>query len=132
MENSVDIRDQPIEKRQCRFADEKLTNSLRPYSFASCLSEELIKLELEYCNCTGFTSPPECNLKSIYFYNIGISIMKHYMVDQQFYCSYAGAFCLAKASLAEKVRSMHSRHEIMCMTSCIEMEINVIMYVHLK
>lgn len=63
MDNSKNIREESIGKRQCRFPDERLPeNASLPYSFAACLIYRRVALELEHCNCTIHTSPIECKL----------------------------------------------------------------------
>lgn len=60
-ENSDIIREESIEKRQCRFPDERSPEGASlPYSFAACLIYRRVFIELELCNCTIHTSPIEC------------------------------------------------------------------------
>lgn len=61
VENAINIREESIEKRQCRFPDERFPeNASLSYSFAACLIYRRVALELELCNCTIHTSPIEC------------------------------------------------------------------------
>lgn len=62
IENDAGVRDVSIEKRQCRFPDERWPlNASLPYSFNSCLIYTRIQIELELCNCTLHFAPIECN-----------------------------------------------------------------------
>lgn len=58
--NSKFVRLETVTQRNCRFPDEKLENSVLPYSFSSCFTDKRIAMELELCNCTIHTSPVEC------------------------------------------------------------------------
>ncbi|XP_031621609.1 uncharacterized protein LOC116339717 [Contarinia nasturtii] len=61
MINSADIRDLSIEKRQCRFPDERWPpNASMPYSFATCFIYVRAQLEIQLCNCTLHFAPSEC------------------------------------------------------------------------
>uniref|UniRef100_A0A182N223 type II protein arginine methyltransferase n=1 Tax=Anopheles dirus TaxID=7168 RepID=A0A182N223_9DIPT len=56
--NQPEVKDEPIDKRQCKFSTEKLTPHLH-YSFSQCFLYNRIKLEMALCNCTIPTSPKE-------------------------------------------------------------------------
>uniref|UniRef100_A0A182PTC9 Protein arginine methyltransferase NDUFAF7 n=1 Tax=Anopheles epiroticus TaxID=199890 RepID=A0A182PTC9_9DIPT len=56
--NKPEVKDEPIEKRKCKFPEEKLSSTL-PYSFSQCFLYNRINLELQLCNCTIPTSPKE-------------------------------------------------------------------------
>lgn len=61
MRNSINIRDISIERRRCRFPDERWPlNASLPYSLASCFIYSRVKYELESCNCTLHFAPDEC------------------------------------------------------------------------
>lgn len=60
MHNTKEVQDQTIEQRKCRFPQERLEDSVQPYSFASCMTDLRIKLEFQYCNCTATMGPFEC------------------------------------------------------------------------
>lgn len=85
------MRHETIAQRHCRFPDEKLENSVLPYSFSSCFTDKRIAMELKLCNCTLFTSPVECKkLRYILHYQ-----QDSYMfVDKDSYCDYNGLLCI--------------------------------------
>uniref|UniRef100_A0A182K2L0 type II protein arginine methyltransferase n=1 Tax=Anopheles christyi TaxID=43041 RepID=A0A182K2L0_9DIPT len=56
--NKPEVKDEPIEKRKCKFPEEKLSPTLA-YSFSQCFLYNRINLELKFCNCTIPTSPKE-------------------------------------------------------------------------
>ncbi|XP_037032938.1 uncharacterized protein LOC119071920 [Bradysia coprophila] len=100
--NSNEVQLENIDKRSCRFPDEKLDNSVLPYSFSSCFTDKRIAIELNLCNCTLHTSPIEYK-------------------DQ--YCDYKGLLCISEAAIPEVFKESYKSGKL-CVESCIEMQIN--------
>ncbi|XP_058837878.1 uncharacterized protein LOC131693766 isoform X2 [Topomyia yanbarensis] len=75
--NYPDIKEESIEKRECQYPYENITQEL-PYSFTNCFLYHRVRMELEVCNCTIPTSPKEY---STYFCDIEglICISKGYL-----------------------------------------------------
>ncbi|XP_031627739.1 pickpocket protein 19-like [Contarinia nasturtii] len=69
--NTADVQDISIEKRQCRFSDERWPlNASLPYNFQSCLIYTRVQIDLDLCNCTLHFAPIEyanqyCNHKQM-------------------------------------------------------------------
>lgn len=124
-ENSIDTRDVPIERRKCRFPDERWpTNATLPYSFASCLIYNRVWLEIGLCNCTIHTSPIECKeIKHLNALNSALNMILCLVKHQ--YCDYRGILCVQQHKIAKK--ALHRHHIVEpCLPSCTEMEINFV------
>ncbi|XP_020716604.1 uncharacterized protein LOC101456852 [Ceratitis capitata] len=78
IQNSLDVKDENLKKRKCKFPMEIIFGSSYPYSFSSCMSDLRIVLELKICSCTLFTSPKK-------FFN--------------FFCNITGMTCISKGKL---------------------------------
>uniref|UniRef100_A0A8D8NXI7 (northern house mosquito) hypothetical protein n=1 Tax=Culex pipiens TaxID=7175 RepID=A0A8D8NXI7_CULPI len=84
--NYPDVKFEPIEKRECRFPFENISQHLPleniyqtlEYSFTNCFLTKRIQIELEKCNCTLPTSPKEYKHK---------------------YCDFNGLICISKVFL---------------------------------
>ncbi|KAL9705155.1 hypothetical protein quinque_008673 [Culex quinquefasciatus] len=111
--NYPDVKFEPIEKRECRFPFENISQHLPleniyqtlEYSFTNCFLTKRIQIELEKCNCTLPTSPKEYKHK---------------------YCDFNGLICISKADILGLTKKVLFNGEQSCIQSCLEMEINLI------
>lgn len=129
-ENTVEVRDESIEKRQCRFPDERWpTNASLPYSFAACLTYRRVQYELDLCNCTIHTSPVECKTLNLKFFcknNHGNFLFILHVVRHQ-HCGYDQLLCIKRNRITK--RTLHHHHFIEpCLPSCTEMDITLVGY----
>ncbi|XP_053674065.1 sodium channel protein Nach [Anopheles nili] len=103
--NKQEVKDEPIDKRNCKFPSERLSPTLA-YSFSQCFLYNRIQLELQFCNCTIPTSPKEF---------------------EEFYCDFKGLLCINKANVKYYTKHVHAVHkESSCMQSCESLETHVI------
>uniref|UniRef100_A0A182WLX8 Pickpocket n=1 Tax=Anopheles minimus TaxID=112268 RepID=A0A182WLX8_9DIPT len=72
--NKPEVKDEPIDKRKCKFPEERLSPVLA-YSFSQCFLYNRIKLELKLCNCTIPTSPKAFSLGGIGGLFFGVSLI---------------------------------------------------------
>ncbi|KAG4078545.1 hypothetical protein HA402_009257 [Bradysia odoriphaga] len=122
--NSNEVRHESIDKRSCRFPDEKLENSVLPYSFSSCFTDKRIAIELNTCNCTLHTSPIECNDSHLCILceNNSTGLPFNHL-DKDQYCDYQGLLCIGEAAIPEIFKESYKSGKL-CVESCIEMQIN--------
>ncbi|XP_058123103.1 uncharacterized protein LOC131294128 [Anopheles ziemanni] len=103
--NQPEVRDEPIEKRMCRFPDEPIPPA-RAYSFSHCFQYNRIQLELQACNCTIPTSPKEY---------------------EHLYCDIKGLLCINDANVKYRTKHVHTVHkDRSCMQACQALETLVI------
>ncbi|XP_035911421.1 pickpocket protein 11-like [Anopheles stephensi] len=103
--NQPEVKDEPIDKRKCRFPEERLSPALE-YSFSQCFLYNRINLELKLCNCTIPTSPKEY---------------------ENFYCDFKGLLCINKANVKQLTKHVHTVHkDRSCMQACESLETHVI------
>ncbi|XP_017844687.1 pickpocket protein 28 [Drosophila busckii] len=113
MANDVDVRDIPIEARNCRFPDETLPWSLyHAYSFSTCISDCTRIFQEEVCKCNSYLLNPYADAR---------------FVD----CGLAGYSCLEASSMiipdVKKVmRFNSSRLQCSCLPSCAEGDIRTV------
>ncbi|XP_050072677.1 pickpocket protein 11-like [Anopheles maculipalpis] len=103
--NQPEVKDEPIDKRKCRFPEERLSPALA-YSFSQCFLYNRINLELKLCNCTIPTSPKEY---------------------EKFYCDLKGLLCINKVNVKQLTKHVHTVHkDLSCMQACESLETHVI------
>ncbi|XP_050093972.1 uncharacterized protein LOC126576709 [Anopheles aquasalis] len=103
--NHPEVRDEPVEKRKCRFPEERMSPTM-PYSFSQCFLYNRIQFELELCNCTIPTSPKEY---------------------APFYCDFQGLLCINKVNGRQLTKQLHTFYkDRSCMQACESLETNVI------
>lgn len=73
--NNPEVRDEPVQKRKCRFPEERMSPTM-PYSFSQCFLYNRIQFELELCNCTIPTSPKECERTSTWSHATSLKMLK--------------------------------------------------------
>lgn len=133
IKNDDDVRDLSIEKRQCRFPDERWpSDASLPYSSMTCLTYKKVERDLERCNCTLPFAPIECNEISLNIDRIEIdgtsfiaSFVKHfsifYPIVSHRYCNHSQIRCISNLGIPWDIKP--------CFTTCTEMQINLVEYV---
>lgn len=132
VENMDNVRDLPIEKRHCRYSDERWpSNASLPYGFVSCLIYSRVQIELELCNCTGHFAPIECNGNSngqaIEILEFTNSFLRSCPIDKDRYCNYKQMKCIADHET--KTLMIRQQHNIKtCLSSCTELHVGFVGY----
>ena len=109
--NDKSVRGVPIEQRKCIFPDEPFDAAYRGYSFSTCVTECIKKIQIKHCNCSH--------------YNLIVD-----KDDISLACNYEGLACLEdrqmllpKTNITKQWKQGDSCY---CLPSCNEAKISVV------
>jgi acid-sensing ion channel, other len=62
-----ELRDFPVQKRQCYFSDERYLRFFRHYTQNNCESECIVNMTMKICGCLRFHMPSGCKISEMEF-----------------------------------------------------------------